>query len=577
MKKMMNQTVNQSRGRRICSTAAVGTLALSLLAGCAASGNGTAEGDAETNISQAEEINESEAVAAVDVADLKEGEYVFTKGLTLEEEGTVNVFAFSEGQNYEKVISRFEEITRDTLKTELNFQWASDIKTEQPLKLAEQGDVDLIFDASWLNSASNISQGMYLDLSKYFNNPDYPGLEKAFPEETVEAMRNPGDGCIYGIPFFKEYNNLRTIFIRGDWREELGCEPVTDEETLGAYLEAVDTHKEELGAVAAMGVGDRGWYYFGEHTQTLAENHIFEVTGSGARITQDAYALLNETNSEVLDVVFLGDEDETLKDWPVTTNFLTEKTVELGETWGKYVNADAVSAASADVKDKFKSGLYGAVENELSSLYEFQKEMQKTDPDAKLEYYFYDENLANRTDTYMNASLANNYLYVPYFNDDPDRAMAVLDWVFQSQANNDLFTYGIEGEDFERVGDTQYKSLEPDNKYVFPSWLFSNNPTYIRYDSEVPEDFLEYFTWAADAANFIKHPFAGYSFDTQPVELEYTAFTTVQQDYYLQFMSGAFGAETAEKIDEYHSKVAEYEEAIKEQVKQQLSEYFQAK
>lgn len=500
----------------------------------------------------------------------------FTTGITLNSEGSITVFAFAEGQNYEKVLRRFEEITGGSLKTKLQFQWAANIKTEQPLRLAEQGDIDLIFDGGWLNAASNISQGLYKDISAYFNNPDYPGLQKAFPPILAEAMKNPSDGKIYGIPFNNSYNNLKTITLRGDWREKLGCEPVTDDATLEAYLKAVDEHKSELGAVSAMGLGDRGWYYFQEQTYENQRKNIFEVASTGARITQNAYVLLNDEMNRVLDVMYIGDPSEEHPLFP-DGNFLNSKTIALAQRWNRYINEDALSISGQDVRGKFEAGLYGAIEIELGAFMELKNSLSAYAPGARLEFYLYDSQLANREKVYMEKDLSNNYLFVPYFNENPDRAMAVLDWVFESQANNDLFTLGIEGEDWEAVGERQYRLLNPSNKYVFPSWLFSINPFYTRQDADVPSYIMEYYAYSIDPGNFISHPFAGFSFDTNPVMMEYTAFTTAQQDYYPLFMNGGYGPDTKAKLEEFHSKTRAYKDVIREELKKQLNDYFRNK
>lgn len=494
----------------------------------------------------------------------------FTHSITLDEDGEINVFAFSEGQNYQKVIDKFEEVTKDTLKTKVNFQFATSIGEEAPLKLAAKEDIDLIFDAAWVNSQKNIKDGMYMDLSEYFNNPDYPGLQKAFPEDVVESMKSE-DGKIYGIPYYNNCNTLPCIYIRGDWREKYGLPEVTDEETLYEYVKTIEEHKDELGVTSAVGLSNRGWFYFGEQKQNLAENGIFEVPGTGARVTQNMYAQLSDDLKTVEDARMIGEEDAAFVDWKIQSNFISEKAVEFGTKWYPYVNKDAISLD--DAKPGFVSGLYGAVESELTAYSGYVQELLAYNPDAKLEYYIYYDNLRNKEEAYMDSALSSNYMYVPYYCDNPDRAMAVVDWIFESQSNNDLWTLGIEGEDWEAVGDNQYKDLQPDNKYTFPTFLWSLNPQYTRINADLPDDVKEYYAYSAETENFIKHPFAGFSFDNTKVQLEYTGLTTLQEDYYHQFMIGEFGGDTEAKLEEFNSKAKDYEDAVREEVISQLQVY----
>jgi len=74
--------------------------------------------------------------------------------------------------------------------------------------------------------------------------------------------------------------------------------------------------------------------------------------------------------------------------------------------------------------------------------------------------------------------------------------MCFLDWVFGTQEEHDLFQYGIEGEDWEPVGEDGCKQLDisEELKYTMPNYSFTLNP-YIRYsefvlnDPEIKADF----------------------------------------------------------------------------------------
>lgn len=541
-------------------------------AGCGSeSGSSTADSTAADTSTATETTSTTETTTAAEPAVDDEG---FTNAITLDSEGEVNVFAFSEGQNYQKVIDKFEEVTKDTLKTNLNFQFATSIKEEAPLKLAAKEDVDLIFDATWVNSQKNINDGMYLDLTKYFNNPDYPGLQKAFPEEVLDAMRFT-DGKIYGIPYYTNYNSMPCIYIRGDWRKKYNLPEVTDEDTLYQYLETINEHADELGITSAVGLSSRGWFYFKSQPKDWADQGIYEVTGTGARVTQNMYVQLNDDATEVIDARMIGEDDSNFADWNITTNFLNEKAIELGNKWYQFVNKDAISLDSAEAG--FESGLYGAFENELTAYSTVESNLKSYDPNAELEYYIYFDQIRNK-ETYMRGdTISSNFMYVPYYCDDPDRAMAVVDWVFESQANNDLWTLGIEGEDWEAVGDDQYRDLQPENKYSFPTWLWSQNPSYTRMNADLPEDVVSYYEYAADESNFSAHPFSGFSFDNTEVSMEYTALTTLQEDYYHQFMIGEFGADTEAKLQEFNEQASGYEDTIRAELISQLQAYLDNK
>lgn len=112
----------------------------------------------------------------------------------------------NEGENYEKVFDEFEKRAGEDMGIDIKVNWTTKHVEEMPLKLMNQEACDLTFDAYWVNLASNISNGLYADLSEYFDNDEYPGLKKAFTPEILETMVSD-DGAIYAIPFL---NSMRT-------------------------------------------------------------------------------------------------------------------------------------------------------------------------------------------------------------------------------------------------------------------------------------------------------------------------------------------------------------------------------
>ena len=89
------------------------------------------------------------------------------------------------------VIEEFEERTADTLNIKLNFIFTplSDYNNKVNVRLAAGEPVDFAFDAPWQNMTTNILKGYYYELDEYFNNPEYPGLYKAFSENYIENNR----------------------------------------------------------------------------------------------------------------------------------------------------------------------------------------------------------------------------------------------------------------------------------------------------------------------------------------------------------------------------------------------------
>jgi putative aldouronate transport system substrate-binding protein len=92
------------------------------------------------------------------------------------------------------ILKEFERRTKDTLNTKLDIEWnmITDHKHKVKMRMALGEEVDFLFDAPWTGNLFNmVNQGAYAKLDKYFNNDEYPGLQKAFPNEVLENNKRP--------------------------------------------------------------------------------------------------------------------------------------------------------------------------------------------------------------------------------------------------------------------------------------------------------------------------------------------------------------------------------------------------
>ena len=89
-----------------------------------------------------------------------------------------------------------------------------------------------------------------------------------------------------------------------------------------------------------------------------------------------------------------------------------------------------------------------------------------------------------------------NFLAIPASSKKIERTMEFLDWIFSSQENNDLFTFGIEGTNWEAVGKNQWKlpdGVDPTKNYMFPGYQLTWNPTFNRIPAGLPEQIQKYY------------------------------------------------------------------------------------
>jgi len=130
--------------------------------------------------------------------------------------------------------------------------------------------------------------------------------------------------------------------------------------------------------------------------------------------------------------------------------------------------------------------------------------------------------------------VGGNAVYLTPLSDHGDRVIQFWGWILTNQQNFDIFTYGIEGVDFELVGDRV--SFLTDYAARFPGWMF-RNMNFLRFNEAVSDAYIEAVrTWDAGA---IESPLAGFTFDPSNVSTEMAAFGGVWGGFSPAFNAGA--------------------------------------
>lgn len=233
------------------------------------------------------------------------------------EETTLKVYLFGQAEDFDKVVEKFEEETKDTLNIKLDVIW-SDGNTHRekiPLMMANQEEADLVFDAYWMNLSTMHNQGAYASLNEYFNNPDYPGLQAAFSADYLEQVTD-ADGNIFAIPFTQAAEDIPVIAYRKDLADKYGI-TIDSDEKLEEYFQAVqaDIAAGTLDMVAPFGVGGtRGFYWLDHDIYEKRASNIFSIDSSAYGIGMEMEAAVSEDGKTVLGVATMGDPDEAYPD-----------------------------------------------------------------------------------------------------------------------------------------------------------------------------------------------------------------------------------------------------------------------
>lgn len=493
-------------------------------------------------------------------------------------ETELKIYMFGEAKNMDKVVEKFMADSGLDIKPNFIFNAVSDHTDKLPLMMGNEEQVDLTFDANWMNLTTMLTQEMYADVSSYFNNDEYPGLKAAFSESYLAQVTN-ADGSICCIPFTQAANDMQCIFYRADLAEKYGI-TIDSDDALEAYFKAVQENETNL--VAPFGVGGaRGMYYLSRDKIAKQKANIFLLEGSANGL--DFEVAISEDGKTVLGATTYGDPEEMFANYPApyNTNTMDDWAITLGSRWHQYTQPDTLTEDDP-YNNLFFTGLVAAVEGNISNYESYEKEIAKLEG-GKLGMYVYTDGLRNKEPGFFRTygQTAWNFLCVPYYCKNIDAAMKFIDWIFQSEENHDLFELGIVGEDFELNEKGEYTALDNDKPYFFPGYEMTWNPNFIRVNANLPEDVKGYLAYQNDPTSYESSVLDGFVFNNQsnPELVTATAAqSAVAAEYTFGIWQGAYGEETEAKLAEYHEKAEKAGlEVIRQAVIDQVQAFLDAK
>ncbi|MCL6457403.1 MAG: ABC transporter substrate-binding protein, partial [Gorillibacterium sp.] len=162
-----------------------------------------------------------------------------------------------------------------------------------------------------------------------------------------------------------------------------------------------------------------------------------------------------------------------------------------------------------------------------------------------------------------------NFQAIPKVSKKKERAMMFLNWTAQKE-NYDLLAYGIEGRNYEAIGDDQYKSL-PDSKYSFFPYAWIWNPTDDRLNAGFDPVSIEHFKFNANADNLITSVLTGFSFNPEPVANEVSLYNAIEDKYYTALFNGVM--DPTETWNKLKSEGGDYLKKIQIELQKQIDEF----
>ena len=311
------------------------------------------------------------------------------------------------------------------------------------------------------------------------------------------------------------------------------------------------------GEMKPISLGSRGFYQYNLPEITLRQNGIW-VSQGWSFWDYPSQILLSSDGKQVLDVVFPGDSNEHFAALPerYQTNFL-DAYLQQNAADSQWLSPDDLLQENG--AQVFLLGQSASYEASLASgTGQVQQQLRTIVPEGEVAFWAYDDAFLpqNRAQGSIPTTYAAwNDLCVPSYSTNTIEAMRFLDWLYSDWSRIDLFNYGVEGTDWQVVGDDEYTLLQPMGEaFRFPSYELAWNPQHHRIDTALPDAEKALLEFTFDQSSYAASPLAGFTLNTAPIAIEIASLNSLYAEYYTAFGHGAYGAQTQEKIDELHTR-----------------------
>ncbi len=422
------------------------------------------------------------------------------------------------------ILAEFSNKTKDTLNMKLAIDWTpqADFPNKMKLKLSAGEPVDFCFDAPWMNMNTFIAQGNYRDLTSYFNNPAYPGLQKSF--DSGFLSNNLFNDKVMGVPLSQTYGGSSIVYLRGDLREKYGLAPITTLEGYEAYLQKVKQNEANMIPFVMKKDGTYGASGLIELDNPDLAMNKYKAGLWDTVIAPGITATLYVQDYQIKDCIISGEPESSSANLPAPYNKRNTETAKQVRAWYEkgYIEKDVITRD--DAMGTFTSGKGASFFWDTAQYAAVQSALAQSVPGAKLEVYVLDRNIReDRKAAIAGSYRAWNFISVPITTSDAktDRIMKFMDWLFASPKNHDLFEWGVEGKNYIAVGEDQYKrpeGLDLATNYNFPGYMLTWNPYFIRLPADIPSDVVDVMKYGNNPESYFNPLLSGFNLNGEPVK-----------------------------------------------------------
>lgn len=443
--------------------------------------------------------------------------------------------------NWGEVKAEMENRLKDSLNVKLNvvfIPW-SDVRQKRQVALSSAEDYDLIWDN---DPVQNIAAGLYEPLDELIDQYG-PDIKANRTPQMMEA--NKVNGKLYAIPLEVNFIRPWTFVIRQDIREALGIDPINSYDELISFMYAVKEKYPDITPYIPNGP---------EHIGVKLAS-MLDPTANLAPVLNYAGLYTKGNDGKVYNI--FDDMDPMLMKTFETNHKLYQDGI---------LAKDALTLRNSEfAKGKAAVTTFNDFGVNLST----RTALEKAVPGAKAEAFSMFKPDMKLYSTYK----AGNFIAVPVVSKHKERAIQFINWLNRKE-NYDLLAYGIEGKNWEDVGDGLYKPI-PENPYAGIPFAWGWNPKLDRIDASFPEDVIELNKWERDPANFMPDILAGFTFDPNPVANEVAQLSNLSVEFYDPIVMGV--VEPNEGLAAFKKNAYEVVKKVQAEYQKQLDVFLASK
>lgn len=388
------------------------------------------------------------------------------------------------------------------------------------------GQVDLFFTANWMQTIKTddvVKQNAVYDLTELL--PQY-GIYTAIPEWVWGA--SSFDGKNYFIPCYKESAEGYNLMFRKDLIDKYGWDISTVKSLKDIEPMLADCKTEGL-----------KYPYLSQKTAMFHRYYLNKFDF----FSQDTFIGVDKDQDAVVDTVLTPEFKEfctLMGDW-AQKGYLSEDDLTKTTTDTTIQTADWGISWWTDVPNN----------NEADARYSRDVEMAKV------------------TENWIQSNTTLGSCYAISANSTEERAIAALKFLsllYTDTALADLYTFGIEGTDYNKEGDKIKKTDA--GLYNHSAWE-STSVTILSLEAGEPDNKVELYSKFNDGAK--SSIAAGFRFKTAAVDAEYAACVQVFNEYGFALQNGGFApADVDAAIADYQAALdnAGYQKLLAEAQKQ---------